>query len=346
MYPVSCMLLNHTANTRRNVLKGLTAASAMAIAGCIGEAGDDTQQNDEEYLDAGQSMRFIVPWSPGGGVDIWGREMTSHFENNTGVNFEVENIDGAGSLRGLGQLHASEPDGYTIGGFNSPSSVVAALSDPPNYEISDFEAIIGYSAAPYVLVADPELELDGINSAMDAYEDGEINQIGGLAEGSVSHIQAHAMRETWGLMWDNYIGYDDESQIEAVARGEIPLALGTDSRAEAEITAGDVDLVSVLGSIGTDIYPDAEIAPEDAGVENMDHILQITRALWAPPGTPEDRLERLEDEFEQILFSDEMEQWSEETGETVAHLERDEVDQMLRSGIENLRESIDFDELT
>jgi len=58
-----------------------------------------------------------------------------------GTNIAIENVPGAASLRGTGQLYNADPDGYTIGGFNPPSTPVSAMVNPPEFDMTELEGI-------------------------------------------------------------------------------------------------------------------------------------------------------------------------------------------------------------
>ncbi len=74
----------------------------------------------EEYF-GGKTIRIIVGASPGGGYDTFSRLVAQaaerYFPEST--RFIVQNLPGAGQLRGLRAVVDSDPDGYTIGPTHS-----------------------------------------------------------------------------------------------------------------------------------------------------------------------------------------------------------------------------------
>ena len=74
----------------------------------------------EEYF-GGKTIRIIVGASPGGGYDTFSRLVAQaaerYFPKST--RFIVQNLPGAGQLRGLRAVVDSDPDGYTIGPTHS-----------------------------------------------------------------------------------------------------------------------------------------------------------------------------------------------------------------------------------
>ncbi|MDP4925060.1 MAG: tripartite tricarboxylate transporter substrate-binding protein, partial [Alphaproteobacteria bacterium] len=63
-------------------------------------------------------IKFVVPYSTGGGFDVYVRAVAPEMEKILGVPVVPENIPGAGGQKGAATVYKSEPDGYTIGIFN------------------------------------------------------------------------------------------------------------------------------------------------------------------------------------------------------------------------------------
>lgn len=83
----------------------------------------------------GRQVRWIVPYSPGGGYDTWSRLIAPHLALRIGVPVVVENVPGAGSIIGALRVRNAAPDGLTVGIVNAPALLVASLlgeSEAPN----------------------------------------------------------------------------------------------------------------------------------------------------------------------------------------------------------------------
>src|SRR5574341_860876 len=59
-------------------------------------------------------VRMVVPFAPGGGVDVTARILAQQLTQRTGQSFLVENHTGASGIIGVEYVARSAPDGYTL----------------------------------------------------------------------------------------------------------------------------------------------------------------------------------------------------------------------------------------
>ena len=110
-------------------------------------------------------VRMIVPFPPGGGVDIMTRFTTDVLTRAFGQQFYVDNRPGAGANLGAELLAKAAPDGYTLGtmtigthGIN-PSLYRNVPFDP----IKDFTPITMLVIQPNIMVVPPALAISMMN---------------------------------------------------------------------------------------------------------------------------------------------------------------------------------------
>src|SRR6516162_9824811 len=61
-----------------------------------------------------RTVRVIVPFAPGGPLDVFGRLMADKLSEHFGEQFYIENIGGAGGNIGTGRAGKATADGYTL----------------------------------------------------------------------------------------------------------------------------------------------------------------------------------------------------------------------------------------
>ncbi len=317
----------------------VSAVSLTGLAGCLGEDEGDGGDYPE------QDITWIIPFSQGGGTDVYAREMSPHLSEELGVNIAIENISGAASLRGTGEMMQSEPDGYTVAAYNPPSTPVSEMVTPQDYELENATGLGLFASTPFVVVANPEHEIEDYGDLIDRYDDGELTNFSGKERGGVDHVMATIMRNSHGLNWDQYVGYDGSGPaVEATLSGEVPAAVSTDSAALSAVEDGGVDLVTVLAEDGSSVFPDEE-SITDQGYEEIDYIVELSRGMYAPPDTPDEVVEAWEDALETVMTSDEMEEWSEETGNEVLFGTGEEAEEVVQEAYDEIPDAIDLEEV-
>jgi len=301
--------------SRRKFLATTAVGTGGLLAGCTG-GGDDA-----EYPN--QSIRFIIPYDPGGGVDFWGRGVFPTVAENLGVDVQFENIAGAGGTRGFAELAQAEPDGYTVACDSQGFVEIAHLTNETDYDWLDFETGgVKTEATREIIFADPDLDLEGWDDLFERYQNGELENFGaGDSTGTLSATFA-TMRNDGTLPESaNRVGYSGSGPaIEAVVTGEVPAAIATDSAAAGE---GLVDEIDVLGTSTEDAS--AVIAAEDhldpnalslaeAGYPAYQRLGQFNYGYYWPEGTPQERIETVGAALEQAVQDPELEEWAAESG--------------------------------
>ena len=118
--------------SRREMVKRLGKACGGALlihqAGCLKK---ESRQAPCSQL-AGKQVRWLVPFPPGGGYDIYSRLLEPFYQEKTGAEILIENSPGAGGIISANKLRESPPDGSTLGILNAPGLLVAALTGAGN----------------------------------------------------------------------------------------------------------------------------------------------------------------------------------------------------------------------
>jgi tripartite-type tricarboxylate transporter receptor subunit TctC len=106
-----------------------------------------------------KSIRIVVPFAPGGNVDINGRAVAPGMREALGQNVIVDNRAGAGGMIGAEHVARAAPDGYTIlMASNSVYSVAPSVYAKPLYHpLRDFTAVSMLTSVPFVLVIHPSV---------------------------------------------------------------------------------------------------------------------------------------------------------------------------------------------
>lgn len=98
-------------------------------------------------------IRWIVPYSAGGGTDLMARVLAAHLEKKLGQRIVVENRPGGSTVTGTAVLAQAEPDGYTIGMVFDSLAINAVLGTQTPYDPEkDFAPIINLAYVPLIFI--------------------------------------------------------------------------------------------------------------------------------------------------------------------------------------------------
>lgn len=356
--------------TRRWFLRsaGTVSAATMAgLAGCSGNGGDGEGEETEpetetdsgmetdpgEETDTGDSewptqrMRLIIPFSEGGGTDTWHRQFIPVVSEELGQPIQIDNIPGAASLRGAAEMVRADPDGYTWGAFNPPSTPTSYMLNPQDWELTSLKGVCRYARQAYVFYVNPDQGFEDFSAVLEAYQNGDLQNFGGQQVGGIVWVMAHLLRnlDDYQMAWENYVGYDGGGPlVQAVASGEVPCGVTTPASGVGAIESGDVDVVAVMASDGDPQVPDVP-SVTDLGFENIDYIGQLQRCEWAPEGTPDRYIDQWSSAVETALQSDRMQQWLEETGNRTDFAGPEAANNALQNAFETIPEQVDLESL-
>ncbi len=283
-----------------------------------------------------QEINIIVPFAPGGGTDVYVRNISSHLEEELGVPVVVENIEGAASLRGIGLAHGAEPDGYTLIAFNPPSPHMAIATQGAHFTVDEFELIGGYAMEGPLLSVHPDQPYETFEEVQEAYREGEIELHATQSEGTILHISTVLAMEFAELEIDEYIPYPGSGEIiAAMIREEAPTGISTAGAAIDHIADGSLRPIVFMGH---ERYPGLPDVPSIAELGYEEAALPQFRLLAAPEGTPEEIVDTLENALLSALEQDELLEWAEEADRPVEPLTGEQVTQMN----EDLGETMEF----
>jgi tripartite-type tricarboxylate transporter receptor subunit TctC len=196
-------------------------------------------------------VRVVVPFGPGGAIDILIRILAPHFPPlGNGQNIIVDNRPGAGGTIGAAHVAQARPDGSTLlmGELASGALAHELYRDLPYDPRRAFTPIIFLADMPLLLVARSTLaerDVAGILAAAKA-KPGSFS-FGSVGAGHISHLTMELLqRRAGGGMEMLHVVYrSGADMVAAVAKGEVDLTVTSISSAAPFLQAGTVRMVAV-----------------------------------------------------------------------------------------------------
>ena len=321
--------------------KYASAATAAALIGLWSVAA--TAQDGAAFFN-GKTVTYIVATEPGGGYDTNGRLVAEFMQKHLpGSTFVVQNMPGAGHLVGTNYIYASEPDGLTIGTFNT-GLIYGQLTgkDGIKFDLTKMSWIGKVASDPRVIVVSKE-------SGIESFE-----QLKGLKDpikfaaagvGSASTVEATMLINTLGLPIQVITGYNGSDDQLAMRRGEVQGIVGSRSTFQQFVDEGHGKFIAQIGGSQTDVPQLSSMVDTPEGkkaialVESQSNISRLTAG---PAGIPEDRLAALRDAYKAATSDPEFLKKAESLGLPIDPLVGDQVRDAIVKAMDQTPEMVAF----
>jgi tripartite-type tricarboxylate transporter receptor subunit TctC len=282
---------------RRSTLKLLSGLAALAALPARSQSG--------------KPLRLIVPYPPGGPLDIVARALAERVKDSVGVVI-IENKPGAGGNLGADLVAKSPPDGNTLvmGAVATHAINPWLYARIPYDPIRDFTPITGVAQVPNVLVMNPETAARlGIQNVGDlvAYakrNPGKLNY-GSGGNGSAGHLAGEMFKAQAGVFMVHipYAG-GNPAQL-ALLSGQVDLTFDNMASASANIKAGKLKALAVTTARRAHAMPDLPAIAEAGGpLASFD--VNTWFGLFGPAGLPAAQLRQLNKAFVDALHTPEL----------------------------------------
>ncbi|MFN3629767.1 MAG: Bug family tripartite tricarboxylate transporter substrate binding protein [Casimicrobiaceae bacterium] len=258
-----------------------------------------------------KTVRVIVPFPPGGSVDVTTRQLAQKLAEALGQPFVVENRPGAGGNIGMEALAKSAPDGYTLGiGALSTHAVNASLYPKIPFDpVRDFAPVSLLVVTPNVLVTNPTvLPANDIAGIIDFAKKnpGRVNCASG-SNGSAGHLACELFRLVSGAPITHVPYKGAAPAVTDLLGGQVQMMFDNMANAMPHLKAGKTRAFAVTTPKRSALAPDLPTMTE-AGMRDFD--IYTWWGLFAPAGTPPEIIRRLNDEVGKALASTELrERW-------------------------------------
>jgi tripartite-type tricarboxylate transporter receptor subunit TctC len=240
-----------------------------------------------------RSIRLIVPYVPGGNVDITGRIISPGMTEALGVSIVVDNRGGAGGSIGSDMVAKAPPDGYTllVGSTGSITGAAALYPSLPYDPVRDFAPVSLVSNVPLVIVVNPALPARSVREliALAKAKPGRMTY-GSGGNGTTNHLAA-ALFEVYTGTKLTHVPYKGmgPATVDLIG-GQIDVAFDQVSAAIPFIKSGKTRALALASPERSKMLPDTPTLAE-SGVTGAD--ASTFTGILAPAGTRKEVIAKL-----------------------------------------------------
>ena len=246
-------------------------------------------------------VRLIIPFAPGGGVDIAGRFIGAKLGDDLGQAFIADNRSGAGGTLGTDIVAKAPADGYTLLMVNSSLAYSPSLyANLPYDTLKDFATVSLVGVTPSVLVVNPAVPAKNVKEllALMKTKPGQLNY-GGVVGGTL-HL-AVALFEDMAGVKATLIPYKGggPALIDTVG-GQVHMMIAPMISAIGHVKANRLRALGASGARRSPMLPELPTIAE-AGVPGYDYTTWY--GLVAPAATPKPIIAKLNLSVVKVLGS-------------------------------------------
>jgi tripartite-type tricarboxylate transporter receptor subunit TctC len=275
-----------------------------------------------------KEIHMIVPWSPGGSVDMTAR-MMQKLAAEDNIRITVDNVPGAGSIIGLTKVASAPADGYTVG-IATTSLLTLIAQDMTKIRNEQFTFLNQVSLEQLVLLVPkggPAQTLEEFIALMKK-NPGKIS-IGTPGNNNLNHIFAAMTAKVAGVDFVN-VPYPGGSKVLSDLSGkQIDGAVLKPSESRALIEAGMVLPIGVFSKTRNPMLPSVPTLQEKGHDVFPYGPLEMFSYLVAPANLPADISTRLASIFHKALQHAEYAKFAKENGFTNPDVSGDQLRQKV-----------------
>ncbi len=309
------------------------AAAALALIAGMAEA--------QNFYD-GKTVTYIISTEPGGGYDTYGRLVGKHLQKHLGASRMVfRNLPGAGHIIGANTLYASEPDGLTIGTFNTGLIYAQLLgTEGIQFDLTEVSWVGKASSDPRVMVLSSGSDIDSLEALKAAPGP---HKFAAAGVGSASYQETKLLARALGIDIEVVAGFNGNAGELAMMRGEVVGQVASESSIMPFVEGGNGQVVVSVGGDFPTQAVEVAVDEDGRGIANLIGANStIGRLTAAPPGVPDDVLDELRAAYSAALSDPELLAEAEALGIPIDPADGEAVEQLVVAALDQSPETIEI----
>jgi tripartite-type tricarboxylate transporter receptor subunit TctC len=275
-------------------------------------------------------VHVVVPYAPGGTGDIVGRLISDKLAQSLGQTFVIENRAGASGAIGTQLVANAMPDGHTLlvgqtGELAINQHWIKDLGYDPNRDLAPIAlaavvplALVVPRSAPYSTVA-----------GMIAAAKSRTLSFASAGTGTPGHFAGELLKLRTASRLTHVPYKGAGPALNDLVGGHVDMFFSGFPAAAPQVKAGTLKLLAVSSGTRSSAAPDAPSVAEAANIPDFD--ITLWAGFFAPRGTPEAIVRRLNGEINRILQLPDIKARLEEDGAEIRLLTPDALSDFMRS---------------
>jgi len=285
---------------------GMSGAGLAVMIALTGTAGAQDWPN--------RPITLVVPFAPGGGIDVSVRLQAQYMGEALGQTFVIENVGGAAGTTGTSRVAKAAPDGYTmlIGNTGTHAYSQSLYKRPLYSAVEDFTPVGLVTESPRILIARKDLPAKNLQEFIAWVKANQDRvQFGSAGVGAGTHLPCELLNTAMGVKV-THVPYRGAGPVmQDLIGGRIDYMCDTIQTGAKQAQAGTVKGIAVMAAKRVPIIADLPTTGEQGlpGVESS-----VWNAFFFPKGTPDPIVRKLNKVMSDMLDNPAMRKRLEELG--------------------------------
>lgn len=248
-----------------------------------------------------KTVRFIVPYPPGGATDILARAIGAKLTSTLGQTFVIDNRGGGGQKIGTSLAAKAPPDGYTILLVSVTHSINPSLDPKLPYDsLNDFAAITLAASSPNVVVLHPSVPAKTVKEliALAKAHPGKLN-MATSGNGSGGHLAGALFQSMAGVRMTTVPYKGGGPAYVDLMGGQVEVMFTSPNPTLSYAKAGKLRAIAMTSAKRSHAAPELPTVAEAAGLRGYEASLWY--GIMAPAGTPREIVQLLHGEITKAL---------------------------------------------
>jgi len=288
-------------------------AVAMALVAIVVSHSTAAQDSYPREL-----VTLITHSSPGGGSDVFLRQLARFLGPELGVDIVVENVRGGSGARAIAELVNSPADGSTFYAF-TPTIIYTSLLSAPAYTYRDMEPLVNVFFDEDVVYTSSSGPFETL---ADVIETAQIRRgrWGASTPASLERQALEQLKAAAGVTPAIVTHEGGGDLLLNVLNGTLDIGVGEAQEIRSQLEAGRLRVLAVFSQERMEGLPDVPTVTESG----YDLVLTKFRGLAGPPGTPPEIRAAWEQAIQRLLENPDYRAVYEEEMLTATYMSQDE----------------------
>lgn len=267
-----------------------------------------------------REVKLIIPFAPGGATDVVFRVISEAAEAHLGKSIVPMNMGGAGGSKGSTFVKGQKADGYTLLGGHE-FMMTTHYGGMVDFGLEAFEPVCTLAATPFTVTAGTHTPYKSYPELIDYVKKNPGKVVLGMTPASVQYVFWSEVARTAGFDMNKafrvVIINGSGPQVKAILGKHIDMVSGDVPSNIEYVKDGRMQFLAVSNPERVPQIPNVPTQKE----LGYDVNLAVTRAVFAPKGTPKDVVDKIAKAYEKACKDPAVVKKIEELGNSMLYLD-------------------------